>query len=92
MLKNLFLLDDKGNKMTKDNFQYLKSGCDDIPINLVNDVERYEELEAKFNGELNFSPKEQTTIWNVVAAVLHIGNVELDVDAYDIVKSKLASH
>jgi myosin heavy subunit len=73
--------------MTKDNFAYLKSGCDDIPRHLVDDVERYDELFEKIDGELKFSPEEQDTIWRIVAGVLHLGNVELDGGAYDVVRS-----
>ncbi len=87
LLKKLYLVDSNGNKLTKDHFEYLKKGCDDIPVNLVNDVERYNELVEKFNNELNFTPEEQATVWNIVAAVLHLGNLDLDLDVYDIAKS-----
>ena len=89
LLKSLYLIDKNGNRMTKEHFAYLKQGCDDIPLNLVNDVERYEELVGKFSDDLCFTKEEQDTIWHIVAAVLHLGNLALDLDAYDIVKSKV---
>jgi len=86
-LKKLFLVDEKGNRLTKDGFVYLKPGIDDFPLNLINDVERYEELVEKLDKELNFTNDEQDTIWKIVASVLHLGNVELDTSTYDPTKS-----
>ena len=89
LLKDIYLVDDKGNKKTKDHFAYLKDGCDDIPIVRINDVELYEELLGKFNDELGFSPDEVKTIWKIVAAVMHVGNLELDLTVYDDVTSNI---
>ena len=89
MMKDLYLLDDKGQRKTKDFFNYLKEGCDDIPVEIINDVELYNELMEKFGGELGFSSEERIIIWKIVAAVLHIGNLDLDLEAYDVVKSKV---
>ncbi len=87
LLKELYLTDASGKGLTKDGFEYLKYGCDDIPTHLIDDVELYKELVAKFEGDLGFTTEEISTIWHIVAAVLHLGNVELDTAAYDIVKS-----
>lgn len=86
-MQKLFLADEKGNRATKDDFAYIKEGKDNIPLNLVNDVERYQELVESLNGDLSFTEQEQETIWKIVGAILHLGNVELDTAAYDQAKS-----
>ena len=88
MLKSIYLANNKGERMSKDDFGYLKEGCDDIPLDRINDVELYNDLVAKFSGELRFSSEEQVTMWKIVAAVLHIGNLDFDLDTYDIITSK----
>jgi len=89
LLKSLHLLNDKGERLTKDSFTYLSGGCDDIPVRWINDVELYNELLTKVTNELGFSSEEVATIWKIVAAVLHVGNLDLDLDAYDVAASSL---
>lgn len=88
-LKSLHLLNDKGERLTKDSFIYLREGCDDIPTKWINDVELYNELLEKVTNELGFSAEEVGTIWKIVAAVLHVGNFDIDLDAYSDQTSKI---
>lgn len=89
LLKTLDLVDEKGERLTKEAFAYLREGCDDIPTVWINDVELYEELLGKVTNQLGFSAQEVATIWKIVAAVLHVGNLDIDLTAYDVVTSKV---
>lgn len=83
------LLDEQGNRPTKEQFAYLTTGCDNIPTNLVNDIDRYNELITSMD-DLGFSNEEVLSVWKIVASILHIGNMELDETVYDENKSMLS--
>lgn len=87
LLGKLHLLSEKGERLTKDDFCYLSGGCDDINPKFVDDAKLYSDLVQKMSQELSFTEEEQFTIWRIVAAVLHIGNMELNAATHDEVKN-----
>lgn len=88
LLQRLHLLTPKGERPTKEEFSYLRGGCDNIDPKLIDDVVLYKELVTRMDQELAFSADERLTIWRIVGAVLHIGNMELSVSGYDEMKNQ----
>nr|CAI5842506.1 unnamed protein product [Callosobruchus analis] len=60
-----------------DHFFYVKQG-NAAKVDTINDRNDYREVTNSLNT-LQFSKDDQDTLWRVVAAILHLGNVEFDV-------------
>ena len=57
-------------------FQYLnKSGC--YEVNGIDDKELYSDVCKAFK-KMNFDQDEENAVWNYLAAILHLGNMEFD--------------
>ena len=54
-------------------FNYLKNGAD-VDQNIVNDRELFLELSQQFI-DLGFSEEEISSVWRIVAACLHLGEI-----------------
>ncbi|CAH1988239.1 unnamed protein product [Acanthoscelides obtectus] len=75
-------------KLTRnpDNFFYVKQG-NAAKVDTINDRNDYREVTNSLNT-LQFSKDDQDTLWRVVAAILHLGNVEFDVDEDKLILKK----
>jgi len=87
LLNQLYLLDENGNRLSKDFFVYLRDGCENNPKKNIDDVSLFGSLSTMLTEELGFSLDEQFIIFRIVAAVLYIGNLSIDSKPYDDSKS-----
>ena len=74
LLKQLYLTDSAGKRMTWEKFFYLKSGGD---LSVEHDVGEWKVLE-KTLVTLKFSAEQILAIWRCTAAVLLLGQIEFD--------------
>lgn len=88
MIKNLYLVDSEEQRPTNNHFEYLRRGLDNIPIEIINDVELYKDLITKMTDDLKFSVEEQMLIWRILATILHLGNLTFNSDNYNQTTSK----
>lgn len=61
-----------------DAFFYVKQG-NASKVDTINDRGNFREVIASLNT-LQFSKDEQDTLWRVIAAILHLGNLEFETD------------
>ena len=75
--RNFFLLDEGGNKpIPPQRFRYLnRSDC--YQVESLNDMEQYQEVLKSFD-KLKLSEKEKYAVWSILAAILHLGNLEFN--------------
>ncbi|XP_050497892.1 unconventional myosin ID isoform X1 [Diabrotica virgifera virgifera] len=59
-------------------YYYIKQGNAAV-VNTINDKSDYREVMSSLNT-LQFSQQDQDTLWRVVAAILHLGNVDFEND------------
>lgn len=82
LLKDLGLYDQKSlRRLDLQDFNYLKGGAD-IDQTIINDVELYHELAHQF-VDLGFASDEIMAVWRIVAATLHLGEIQFDDKTYD---------
>jgi len=63
------------------NYEYLnKTKCYDVET--INDVALYNEIQESFRV-MKFHPNEIKAIWDMVAVVLHLGNINFDESTFD---------
>lgn len=67
------------------NFQYLKAS-DCYEVATINDKELFQEINAAFKV-MKFHVNEIKGIWNLVAAILHLGNLKFGEDTLDTQKN-----
>ncbi|CAG9816020.1 unnamed protein product, partial [Phaedon cochleariae] len=67
-------------KLSRDSHQYfyVKQG-NSAKVNTINDATDYREVTSSLNT-LQFAKEDQDSLWRVVAAILHLGNVEFEAD------------
>ena len=75
----LGLMNEEG-EVSYTHWNYLKGGVD-VPPEIINDAALYRELAEQFD-DLGFTEGEQIAVWNIVAACLHLGNLEFDESVY----------
>ena len=92
LLNQLFLLDENGKRLSKDVFAYLKNGCENNAKKHIDDVGLFKSLLEMLSKELGFTAEEQFTIFRIVAAILHIGNMTINASKYDESKSTISIH
>lgn len=61
-----------------DSFFYIKQG-NASKVDAINDRGNFREVIASLNT-LQFTKDEQETLWRVIAAILHLGNLEFETD------------
>jgi len=68
------------------NYEYLnKSKC--YEVETINDIELYNEIQKSFEV-MKFHSNEIKTIWEIVATVLHLGNIDYDESTFDSQNNK----
>lgn len=68
------------------NYEYLnKTKCYDVET--INDIELYHEIQQSFKV-MKFQPNEIKSIWEMVATVLHLGNIDFDESCFDSQSNK----
>lgn len=74
--------------LSRDTHQYfyVKQGNAAV-VNTINDKNDYREVSTSLNT-LQFSKQDQDTLWRVVAATLHLGNIEFEIDEEDKLRLK----
>jgi myosin heavy subunit len=92
LLQKLYLANVNDERLTFEDFVYLKEGCDNIDPKKLDDVELYNELDMQLSKvkrsidnyfkKLDFSDDEKFIIWRIIASCLHIGNIQLDGKKY----------
>lgn len=61
-----------------DTFFYVKQG-NASKVDTINDRANFREVVSSLNT-LQFTKEEQETLWRVIAAILHLGNLEFETD------------
>ncbi|KAJ8950584.1 hypothetical protein NQ314_007808, partial [Rhamnusium bicolor] len=69
-----------------DQFFYVKQG-NAAKVDTINDRNDYRDVTSSLNT-LQFSKDDQEALWRVVAAILHLGNMEFDLDEEKLVLKK----
>ncbi|XP_018562187.1 myosin-IA isoform X2 [Anoplophora glabripennis] len=72
-----------------DEYFYVKQG-NAHKVDTINDRNDYRDVVSSLNT-LQFSKEDQDLLWRVVAAILHLGNVEFDVDEEKLILKKSRS-
>ena len=76
-------LQDKLQLRRAEDFEYLgRNGGEYVVIDGVDDAQEFDEMSAALD-ECGFDPDEKDAIFQIVAGVLHLGNVEFDFGAQD---------
>ena len=71
------------------NYEYLnKSKC--YEVDTINDIELYKEIQQSFLI-MKFQANEIKAIWELVATVLHLGNIDYDENTFDSQNNKPCS-
>lgn len=71
---------------SSDQYFYVKQG-NAARVDTINDKNDYKEVTASLNT-LQFNKSDQDTLWRVVAAILHLGNIEFDLDEEKLILKK----
>ena len=67
----------------------MKHGTDNSRIKTINDDMQFNSLLNALTNVLGFTSEELFSIWKIIAAILHIGNIGLDGTAYNERNSNL---
>ena len=79
MLRNLFLTKTDGSRYIWKDFRYLKAGGD-LPDK--HDIDGFNEIQDTLK-QLQFSDSQINAIWRLIAAILHLGEIEFVNNSFD---------